>query len=472
MGSTWPGTRRSRSRSRRSTRLRRRAALRRRPASSCRRRSTWRCRCCSSRWSSSAAPAPSPARSWARSSSRCCPRSPAELPAVLPFISTDATEGPTSSNSRRPLRRAHHRVPDLRAARPVRDLDPNPQLLEGLALLVLSRPERRRHHDYHDEARSRCWPSCWRRARAGCRAPGVHHAETGKRGIKTDFGVTNEPCPQAIDKTKGCIYLGTISDLTVGPFAPLAVPITKAQEAFWNRVNKAGGIGGYEIDVTKYVKDNKYNPQTHNEVYQEIKPQHPGPGADAGLAARRPRSSPTSRPATSSRCRRRGPRLVGLRGRDPRVRRELLRRVDERDRLRRDASSALKNVMAVHYAGDYGDDAAAGAKYAAEKLGLTFTDVKTDPGADKQAGAIAAIVSGKPDLVILTTGSDRGRRDHRSAPRRAGLHAASSSAPARPGTRRSTAARPRPRWRRSTCSPARGSRGARTLRATRPCARR
>ena len=36
--------------------------------------------------------------------------------------------------------------------------------------------------------------------------------------------------------------------------------------------------------------------------------------------------------------------------------------------------------MAVHYAGDYGDDAAAGAKYAAEKLGLTFTDVKTDPG--------------------------------------------------------------------------------------------
>jgi hypothetical protein len=59
--------------------------------------------------------------------------------------------------------------------------------------------------------------------------------------------------------------------------------------------------------------------------------------------------------------------------------------------------------MAVHYAGDYGDDAAAGAKYAAEKNGLTFTDVKTDPGADKQAGAIAQILSVKPDLVILTT---------------------------------------------------------------------
>ena len=37
-----------------------------------------------------------------------------------------------------PLRAADHRVPVLRAARLVRDLDPRPQLLEGLAVLVLS----------------------------------------------------------------------------------------------------------------------------------------------------------------------------------------------------------------------------------------------------------------------------------------------------------------------------------------------
>src|SRR5205085_5145959 len=51
-----------------------------------------------------------------------------------------------------------------------------------------------------------------------------------------------------------------------------------------------------------------------------------------------------------------------------------------------------KTVMAVHLAGDYGDDAAAGAKIAADKLGLKFVDVKTDSGTDKQAGAINAIV--------------------------------------------------------------------------------
>jgi Periplasmic binding protein len=106
----------------------------------------------------------------------------------------------------------------------------------------------------------------------GCRSQESTTAQTGKEGTKVDFGVTDEPCPQAIDTSRGCIYLGTISDLTEGPFKALAVPITDAQKAFWRRVNEQGGIGGYEIDVTTYVKDNKYNPQIHNQVYQEIKP--------------------------------------------------------------------------------------------------------------------------------------------------------------------------------------------------------
>ena len=173
-------------------------------------------------------------------------------------------------------------------------------------------------------------------ALAGCRG-----SDTGGGGggaIKTDVGVTTEPCPQAIDKTKGCIYLGTISDLTVGPFAPLAVPITNAQKAFWKRVNKAGGIGGYEIDVTTYVRDNKYNPQTHNEVYQEIKGKVLGSGPDPRLADD---GRDHRRPQGEQHRRRAGVVDVGLglRGRHPRVRRELLHRVDERRRLRQGASS-------------------------------------------------------------------------------------------------------------------------------------
>src|SRR6266511_6481699 len=106
-------------------------------------------------------------------------------------------------------------------------------------------------------------------ALAGCRGGSTPAAENG--GPSTDVGVTKEACPNAVNKDHGCIYLGSISDLTVGPFHALAVPITEAQKKFWERVNKAGGIGGYDIDVTTYVRDNKYNPEVHNQVYQEIK---------------------------------------------------------------------------------------------------------------------------------------------------------------------------------------------------------
>ena len=229
-------------------------------------------------------------------------------------------------------------------------------------------------------------------------------SDTGGGGggdIKTDVGVTSEACPQAIDSTKGCIYLGTISDLTVGPFAPLAVPITNSQKAFWKRVNEAGGIGGYEIDVSTYVKDNKYNPQTHNEVYQEIKgkilalAQTLGSPTTAAIISDLKANNIVAVPAswTSAWA---FEDVILESGANYCV--ESMNAIDYAK-----TAFASKSVMAVHYPGDYGDDAAAGAKFAADKLGLTFRDVKTDPGQDKQAGAIAQILSVKPELIILTT---------------------------------------------------------------------
>lgn len=233
-----------------------------------------------------------------------------------------------------------------------------------------------------------------------CRAKESSTPQSGKEGIKVDFGVTNEPCKDAVDKNKGCIYLGTMSDLTEGPFKALAVPITDAQKAFWKRVNSQGGIGGYEIDVTTYVKDNKYNPQIQTQVYQEIKPkilavaQTLGSPTTAAILPDLKASSLVAVPAS----------WTSLWGVEDVVLEsgvnycmESMNSVDyAKDKL------SVRTVMAVHLAGDYGDDAAAGAKIAAQKQGLTFTDVKTATGQDNQGGAIDAIVSGKPDLVILT----------------------------------------------------------------------
>ncbi|WP_117208989.1 ABC transporter substrate-binding protein [Allorhizocola rhizosphaerae] len=225
---------------------------------------------------------------------------------------------------------------------------------------------------------------------------------TDAGGIKTDVGVTKEPCPQAIDQAKGCIYLGIISDLTEGPFKALAVPITEAQKAFWKRVNEAGGIGGYEIDVTKFVKDNKYNPQTHKEVWDQIKGQV--------LALAQTLGSPTTAAIMSDL---KSGNVVAVPASwtsqwafdDVIIESGANYCIESMNSLDYAVEKyKSKSVLAVHYAGDYGDDAAAGVKFAAEKLGLTFSHLKTDAGADKQAGAIAEIVGKKPDLVILTTG--------------------------------------------------------------------
>lgn len=236
----------------------------------------------------------------------------------------------------------------------------------------------------------------------GCRSQESTAAQTGKDGEKFDFGVTNEPCPQAIDTSKGCIYLGVISDLTEGPFKVLGVPITDAQKAFWRRVNEQGGIGSYEIDVTTYVKDNKYNPQIHNQVYQEIKPkilalaQTLGSPQTAAILPDLKASNLVAAPASWTSLWA-FEEVVVESGANYCI--ESMNSVDyAADKL------GAKNVMAVHLAGDYGDDAAAGARIAAEKRGLPFTDVKTATGQDNQAGAIDAIVSGNPDVVILTNG--------------------------------------------------------------------
>jgi ABC-type branched-subunit amino acid transport system substrate-binding protein len=233
---------------------------------------------------------------------------------------------------------------------------------------------------------------------AGCRS----NESGGGGGTAAAPGVTKEACPNAVDKAKGCIYLGIISDLTEGPFKALAVPITESQKAFWARVNKNGGIGNYEVDVTTYVKDNKYKPEVHNQVYQEIK--------GKVLALAQTLGSPTTAAIIDDL---RANNIVAVpaswtsawafedvileSGANYCV--ETMNAIDyAREKYQ------SKSVLSIHYAGDYGADAAAGAKIASEKLGLAFNHVQTNSGAQNQAAAIQAVVSGKPDLVILTTG--------------------------------------------------------------------
>lgn len=239
---------------------------------------------------------------------------------------------------------------------------------------------------------------------AGCRGGGEDPAGGGggEGGIATDVGVTSEACPEAVNPDNGCIYLGTLSDLTVGPFAAAGPTIVAGQEAFWNRVNEDGGIGGYDVNVGEYVRDNQYNPQVTNQVYQEIKPdilalaQTLGSPPTASIVEDLAASNIVAAPAGWTSLYlfqdvilESGPTYCA----------EAMNGVD----YAADTYSA-GSVMAVHYAGDFGGDAAAGAKVAADANGMEFSNVETTAGTDNQAAAIAAIRDQQPDVVIISTG--------------------------------------------------------------------
>ena len=51
-------------------------------------------------------------------------------------------------------------------------------------------------------------------AALGLPACGAEEEASGEGDVKTDVGVTSEPCPDSQHKDRGCIYLGTLSDLT------------------------------------------------------------------------------------------------------------------------------------------------------------------------------------------------------------------------------------------------------------------
>jgi ABC-type branched-subunit amino acid transport system substrate-binding protein len=102
---------------------------------------------------------------------------------------------------------------------------------------------------------------------------GAAEETNGEGEIATDIGITEEACPDAVNEDNGCIYLGILSDLTVGPFSALAPQIVAGQQAFFDRVNEAGGIAGqWDVNIEQYTRDNEYDPQTQSQAYREIEP--------------------------------------------------------------------------------------------------------------------------------------------------------------------------------------------------------
>lgn len=224
--------------------------------------------------------------------------------------------------------------------------------------------------------------------------------------VDLGIGVTEEPCPGSTSEDMGCIYLGVLSDLTVGPFAAFGPQLLAGEQAFWERVNENGGIGGkFEVNIDKYVRDTEYNPQKHVASYTQIQPDVLGLGETLGTP----------------------PTLAVL----PRmIEDEMVGAVStwwsgwefENNILNAGANYCVAamngvewatdeyevaSVMPIVFPGDYGGDALAGVELAAGELELELMDEVTQvpkaAGGDT-AGAVSAILANEPDLVFLTVG--------------------------------------------------------------------
>lgn len=230
--------------------------------------------------------------------------------------------------------------------------------------------------------------------------------------IQTDVGVTDEACPDAVNPDNGCIYLGVLSDLTEGPFAALAVPITNAQKAYWAQVNEGGGIAGYDIDIDTYTRDTKYQPAEHAAAYNQISSnilaiaQSLGTVNTEAVLDDMDANDIVAVPASwwsgynfaendkglilefgYSYC---TEAIVGLDWHTENV-------------------AAPTSIAAVGYPGDYGGDSAAGVQKWAEANGVAedaVTVIPTGPNqvTGNQDAVVSAVAAASPDVVVLAVG--------------------------------------------------------------------
>ena len=99
-------------------------------------------------------------------------------------------------------------------------------------------------------------------------------------GLLSDHGVTEDSCAEAVNPDNGCIHLGALVDRS-GPFAAFGEAALAGAQAFWHHVNEQGGLthvrndgieAAFDVDVDRYVADNRYDVEEHLQQYDQLAP--------------------------------------------------------------------------------------------------------------------------------------------------------------------------------------------------------
>ena len=228
-------------------------------------------------------------------------------------------------------------------------------------------------------------------AAAGCGSKGSSGGSSSSGGLKTGPGVT--------DKT---ITLGVLTDLS-NVFAPLATPLTQANQLFWKDQNAKGGVCHRQVKLI--IKDHGYDPQKAVVQYRDLGPKVAGLQQLLG--------SPITAallPTLKS------DRMISLLSAWPS---SLLgndfvieigapydvEMVNALDYLK--SQGKLKSgdkIGHVYYEGEYGENGLKGTKFYASKNGMTVVEQKIQPTDEDMSGQVAALKRAGVNVIAVTTG--------------------------------------------------------------------
>ncbi|WP_106396305.1 ABC transporter substrate-binding protein [Actinocorallia populi] len=227
---------------------------------------------------------------------------------------------------------------------------------------------------------------------AGCSSKSAtDDGGTDSGGVKTGPGVT-------ADK----ITLGALTDLT-GVYATLGKSITQAQQLYFEQLNQAGGVCGRDVELL--VRDHGYDVQKAVGAYTELQPkvvglpQVIGSPIMAAIAENVAKDKVLTIPAAWPSQLLKVPyvQIVGgtyelemINGVDFLVREKGLKKGDK--------------IGHVYFEGEYGESALAGAKFAAEKAGLTVVEQRIKPTDNDMTSQVSALKSEGVKAILMSAG--------------------------------------------------------------------
>jgi ABC-type branched-subunit amino acid transport system substrate-binding protein len=227
---------------------------------------------------------------------------------------------------------------------------------------------------------------------AACGSKGSDNSSGGSSGsIKTGPGIA--------DKT---ITLGVLTDLS-GVFAPLAGPLTKANQMFWKDQNAKGGVCGRTVNLT--IKDHGYDPQKAVVQYRDMSPKIAGLEQLLGspiTAALLPTLKQDSMISLLSAW---PPSLLSndfvIEVGAPYD----IEQINALDYLK--SKGMIKSgdkIGHVYFEGEYGEGGLAGTKYFASKNGMSVVEQKIQATDEDMSGQVAALKRAGVKVIAVTTG--------------------------------------------------------------------